>query len=85
MGYDRECQESFIDLADDFGIENPGSIEAYVLYYRILVMAKTLAHYSTAPECAEIASKLRTRDVRGDTDDEGLMAIINTLPEEDAS
>lgn len=77
MGHDRECRESLYDIAEDFGVKET---EPYLIYWRIIVLAKTLAHYSTAPECEELAAKMRMIEIHPDPDDEAQMAISRSLP-----
>lgn len=86
MGYDRECSEGLRDLAEDFGIENPGSIEDYLLGYKMLVKAKTLAFYAVDsanidPESQALAFYLIGVDMHADPEDQELAKVIGELPE----
>lgn len=82
MGYDRECREAIDSLAEDFCATES---ELYLRHWRILINAKKLAHYSTAPECEVIAARLRMIELHPDPDDEEQMAMYAELPDREDS
>lgn len=77
MGHDRECREAYESIAEDFGATES---EPWYGYWRIMVEAKKLAHYSTAPECQAIADRLRAVKMHPDPEDEKQMAMYAELP-----
>lgn len=77
MGHDLECREALADIVSDFGIQED---EPYLLHWRVIAAAKTLAHYSTAPECEELAARLRKVELNPDPENEEQVAIVKELP-----
>lgn len=78
MGYARECTEAFQSIAEDFGTDEP---DPWYARWQVIIAAKKLAHYSTAPECEEIAARLRMIELHPDPDDEKQMAMYAELPD----
>lgn len=72
MGYNGDCRDAFESIVSDFGADDEQPV---LSYWKIMVAVKTLAHYSTAPECEELAEKLRKVVLNPDEDNPEQMAV----------